>query len=136
MSVTLSWNDGATTELPLPGAWYLKRSLLSQGPLACDGIGTHRFRSGLLALVFVKDGRPGWDHFSVVLIDPEKKAVLDSIDDVGEASDELRYETSGAAISFKVFKSWRRSTGGGEEGVPSWRDVKVKGGRLQLSWRK
>jgi hypothetical protein len=134
MQVILTWRDGQTAQLPLPDAWYLKRSLPIGGSAQCDGVGVHTVASGELILIFVTEGRPGWNHLSAVLIDPTSRKVLDTIADLGESPDDYQLKAQTKGLSVKLYKSWRHSKDGGEAGVTQWKEITAINSRLQSTW--
>jgi hypothetical protein len=125
MNVSIYWANHDRTEIRLPPAWYLLRPALSKGTIGCKGVGVVDLRNGAIALLLAFDGRPGWDHAAVVLLDPHGQAVLDVIPDAGEVPDDFEHSVSGNDIYLTILKGRLFKKEGSEEGVPSSCNIRV-----------
>lgn len=136
MTVSIEWDNSEVTLLPLAAAWYLRRLELSTASAGCAGIGVHRIHRDFVLLVLPFDSRPGWEHLALTLVDLRTRAVIDYRNDVGEITDEYKFKKTGNSVDFLMFKSWRKSSNGGEEGVQRWQKFVVKRGKISTVWQR
>jgi hypothetical protein len=125
MNISVYWTNHDRSKIRLPPAWYLLRPTLSKRTVGCEGIGVVDLQNGSIALLLMFNGRPGWNHVAVALLDPNKRAVLDVISDVGEVAEDFEYSNSGNNIYLAIQKGRRFEKDRGEEGVPSSCNISV-----------
>jgi hypothetical protein len=137
MDIALVWSSGDRTRLSLPGAWYLKRTDLSQASSSpCEGVALLEISTELAMVAVAFDGRPGGDHIAIALVDLRHRRVLDTIPDLGEVPDHHRLAARTNTWVFPIATSSRPTRDGGEETIYRKRSVGVNRGHLYSEWER
>ena len=140
MQVRIVWENEKATLAQMHQAWFKASSFISNVSTKCTGIGAFELPGARLLLWIRYDGRPGFDHLAVLLIDPTRQAVLDVVQDFGEvAGANATPMVLGRAGRFEalVTREWLLDRiGGGEFARPEWKVLTIAGTKLHSQWRR
>jgi len=134
MRVLVTWHPGRTDTVTVEPAWFKPLRAATQVHSACRNIGGFHLTGSQYLIALRFDGRPGWDHISLVLLDARRHAILEVLTDLGELCAEPPVIRSRRGqLEFRL-STGQEMKDGGEACVPAWRGVSVTGGRLHTNW--
>ena len=137
MTVTVRWSDGSGTPIPAEPGWFTEAVKVTwEAENACTTIVGNALPAKRLLIWFFRNDRPNGDQLQLALLSVADKRVLDTKADVGEIPIDPIIIKRGSGFSVQLFKEWRQNgPGGGEFGVPEWKDIIIKEDHIIAIWR-
>ena len=137
MIVKVRWSDGSNTLIPVKPGWYTEAvNVTSEAENLCTTIVGNALPDKRLLLWFFCNDRPSGDQLQLALLSVADKHVLDTKADIGEIGRDPIIIKRGSGFSVQLLKEWRQvQPGGGEFGVPEWKDIRVENDHIVAAWR-
>ena len=141
MRVTLAFEDGTAVNVPLASALYEPRGTLKNVTNLCTQLAAFDAGGNRVLLLLSRNGRPHWDILDAVLIDAQRKRVLDVKTGIGEIKTEDRVfvvRNAGAA-SFEVLLIREQIENSGCDcaaaAIEDWMRISVRRDHVNARWR-
>lgn len=142
MSVTLVFADGTSLPVPLAPALYEPRGTLKNVTNLCTQLAAFDAGGNRVLLLLSRNSRPQWDVLDAVLIDAQRKRVLDVKTGAGEIKTEDRvFVVRRAGVdSFDVLLIREEIENSGCDcaaaAIEDWMRISVRGQRIDARWRR
>lgn len=136
MTVTVRWSDGSSTPIPAAPGWFTEAMNVTwEAENVCTGIVGNALPGKRLLLWFFRNDRPDRDQLQLALLSVADKRVLDIKADIGEIAIDPIMINRGSGFSVQLLKESRQNgPGGGEFGVPEWKDIIIKEDHIIAVW--
>ena len=136
MTATVRWSDGSSTLIPAKPGWFTEAvNVTWEAENVCTRIVGNALPDKRLLLWFLRNNRPNGDQLQLALLSVADKRVLDTKADIGEIASDPIIIKRGSGFSALLFKERRQNgPGGGEFGVPEWKDIIIKEDHIIAVW--
>ena len=136
MTVTVRWSDGSSTPIPAAPGWFTEAvDVTWEAENVCTRIVGNALPGKRLLLWFFRNDRPFRDQLQLALLSVADKRVLDTKADIGQIAFNPIMINRGSGFSVQLNKGSRQNgPGGGEFGVPEWKDIIIKEDHIIAVW--
>src|SRR5215475_2092628 len=136
MTATVRWSDGSSTPIPVKPGWFTEAvDVTWEAENVCTRIVGNALPGKRLLLWFFRNDRPFRDQLQLALLSVADKRVLDTKADIGQIAFNPIMINRGSGFSVQLNKGSRQNgSGGGEFGVPEWKDIIIKEDHIIAVW--
>ena len=141
MSVALTFADGTSLPVPLEPALFEPRGTLKNVTNLCGQLAALDAGEGRALLLLSRNSRPHWDVLDAVLIDAQRKRILDVKTNIAEIKTEdrvfvVRHAGKGA-FDVMLIRETIKDSGCdcAAAAIEEWMRIAVSKGRIEPRWR-